>query len=181
MNCHEFQSLGRDIARQQWLSPTEKTAAAQHAQTCTACRAWLEAERTLDTALRTLAPPAGPSPRVSAAVLSAFRTQRRTQRMRAYAIPLAAAAALLIGFFTWRPKPPTPRPVVGQQEFLPVPYGAPIRPMETLQVMRVNVPRESLVRMGVPLMPEAATGVVPADVLLGEDGMVKGIRFVNNR
>ncbi len=174
MNCSEFRELGRDDA---------------HLADCAACRAWLEAERRLDSAfaaLRSGPMDGAPSAGVESAVLSAFRREAgngKRRRWMVWAFPAAAAAMVVVGLL-WN-RAPTPRrevpPVARQQAvagFIPVHYGAPVRPMETLQVMRVELPRAELVRLGLPIGPEAANGMVKADVLLGEDGLVKGIRFV---
>jgi hypothetical protein len=46
------------------------------------------------------------------------------------------------------------------------------------QVVRVELPRTALERFGLPMNVERANERVKADVLLGEDGMARAIRFV---
>jgi hypothetical protein len=38
--------------------------------------------------------------------------------------------------------------------------------------------RSELMRLGLPVAPDAASAYIQADVLLGEDGLAKAIRFV---
>jgi hypothetical protein len=46
------------------------------------------------------------------------------------------------------------------------------------QVVRIELPRSALERFGLPMNVERANERVKADVLLGEDGMARAIRFV---
>lgn len=63
-------------------------------------------------------------------------------------------------------------------EFIPLRYGKPVESGELVQVIRMQFPRGELARLGLPVTPDAATGMVKADVLIGEDGMAKAIRFL---
>ncbi len=49
---------------------------------------------------------------------------------------------------------------------------------EGAHLIRVELPRTALVRFGLPLNAERVGGRVKADVLIGEDGMARAIRFV---
>jgi len=76
-------------------------------------------------------------------------------------------------------QPPKPPPVAElATRFFPLPYGAPVAPVDSGQVVRVRLPRSALTSLGLPMNQERAAERVNADVLLGEDGLVRAIRFV---
>jgi hypothetical protein len=57
-------------------------------------------------------------------------------------------------------------------------YASPLTDVESGQVIRVGLPRSALRSMGWPL-PEVPGGeLVPAEVLLGEDGLARAVRLV---
>jgi hypothetical protein len=62
--------------------------------------------------------------------------------------------------------------------FVPVRYGKPVEPGEPLQMIRIQLPQAELIRLGIPVPPDASRALIQADVLLGEDGLAKAIRFV---
>jgi hypothetical protein len=45
-------------------------------------------------------------------------------------------------------------------------------------LLRVNLPRTSLLLFGLPMNADHADKMIPADVLVGEDGVPRAIRFV---
>jgi hypothetical protein len=51
---------------------------------------------------------------------------------------------------------------------------------EAMQVVRMRLSRSALVGLGVPMDESQAAERLQADVLLGEDGFARGIRFVKN-
>ncbi|HEV2802730.1 MAG TPA: hypothetical protein VGW12_19825 [Pyrinomonadaceae bacterium] len=64
-------------------------------------------------------------------------------------------------------------------EFIPLVAGAPdAQPLESGQVVRVQLPRAALASLGLPLNAERSNETVKADVLLGNDGLARAIRFV---
>jgi hypothetical protein len=63
-------------------------------------------------------------------------------------------------------------------EFLPLTYGADQKPMESGKVIRVQMPRSALIKFGLPVNVERADVPVKADLLIGEDGLARAIRFV---
>jgi hypothetical protein len=63
-------------------------------------------------------------------------------------------------------------------EFFSLNYGADPRPMESGELIRVQMPRSALVRFGLPVNVEHADMLVKADLLVGEDGLARAIRFV---
>jgi hypothetical protein len=64
-------------------------------------------------------------------------------------------------------------------EFIPLVAGAPsATPLESGQLVRVQLPRAALASLGLPLNAERGNEPVKADVLLGNDGLAHAIRFV---
>lgn len=60
-------------------------------------------------------------------------------------------------------------------EFIPI---AGFTQSEGVHLVRVELPRSALTSFGIPVNAERAGGRVKADVLLGEDGTARAIRFV---
>jgi hypothetical protein len=69
----------------------------------------------------------------------------------------------------------------GEDPFIALPYAPPLAPTDRGQVLRVRMPRQTLRHLGVPVNEERILERIPADVLLGEDGIPRAIRFVNGR
>ena len=65
------------------------------------------------------------------------------------------------------------------QEFIALPYAPPLSSWDRGQVMRVRLPRHSLRSMGIPVNEDRIFERVPADLLMGEDGVARAIRFVS--
>ena len=63
-------------------------------------------------------------------------------------------------------------------EFIPLMQGVPYPPAEEAHLVRVELPRAALASFGLPVGADSAGGRVKADVLLGEDGIARAIRFV---
>ena len=64
-------------------------------------------------------------------------------------------------------------------EFISLIAGAPAAtPLEGGQLVRVQLPRAALASLGLPLNAERENELVRADVLLGNDGLARAIRFV---
>jgi hypothetical protein len=63
-------------------------------------------------------------------------------------------------------------------EFIPLMQGAQFASAEEGHLVRVELPRSALASFGLPVNAEAPAGRVKADVLLGEDGIARAIRFV---
>lgn len=73
-------------------------------------------------------------------------------------------------------------PLIGGQEiatdFMPLTYDDSSQPMESGQVIRVQMPRTALASFGLPINPERANETVKADLLLADDGSARAIRFI---
>src|SRR5262245_8720722 len=63
-------------------------------------------------------------------------------------------------------------------DFVPLSYGGVQKPMESGEVIRMEMPRSALIAFGLPMNVEHADAPVKAELLLGEDGMARAIRFV---
>jgi hypothetical protein len=63
-------------------------------------------------------------------------------------------------------------------DFIPLTYGDSLKPIEKGELIRVRMPRTALLKFGLPMNVESAGVPVKADLLVGEDGMARAIRFV---
>ena len=68
-------------------------------------------------------------------------------------------------------------------DFFPLGYSDDQKPVESgevirVQVIRVQMPRPALIAFGLPVNVERADVPVKADLLVGEDGLARAIRFV---
>lgn len=63
-------------------------------------------------------------------------------------------------------------------DFIPLTYLADVHAPESGHIVRVRVPRSALVSLGLPMNVEWAGELVKADVVIGDDGLARAIRFV---
>ncbi|HKQ51989.1 MAG TPA: hypothetical protein VJT74_06460 [Pyrinomonadaceae bacterium] len=63
-------------------------------------------------------------------------------------------------------------------DFMPLSYGSSLSQIDDGQVVRVELSRSALHSFGLPVNVERAGERVKADVLLGNDGVARAIRFV---
>jgi hypothetical protein len=63
-------------------------------------------------------------------------------------------------------------------EFIPIVHGDNLNSMESGQIVRVELPRSALISFGLPMNMERADERIKADVVLGNDGLARAIRFV---
>ena len=75
---------------------------------------------------------------------------------------------------------PEARPVPVNREvmtdFIPVVYDP--EPIERGRIVRVRLPRSALADFGLPMNEQHAEEPIKADVLLGEDGLARAVRFI---
>lgn len=64
------------------------------------------------------------------------------------------------------------------KDFVPLTYVADKQAMESGQIVRVTIPRSTLLSLGLPMNIEHAGELVKAEVLLGDDGVARAIRLV---
>lgn len=63
-------------------------------------------------------------------------------------------------------------------EFIPLVHGGDVAIPDGGHIMRVELPRSALVSFGLPMNMERAGEPVRADVVVGNDGLARAIRFV---
>jgi len=63
-------------------------------------------------------------------------------------------------------------------DFFPLSFGGDQKPLDRGEVIRVQMPRSALITFGLPVNIERADMPVKADLLVGEDGLARAIRFV---
>jgi hypothetical protein len=71
-------------------------------------------------------------------------------------------------------------PPVAEMRFVPLPTAAGLPELESGTVVRVEFPMSDLPAYGIEIAPDAGARVVEADVLVGQDGQPRAIRFVNS-
>jgi hypothetical protein len=62
--------------------------------------------------------------------------------------------------------------------FFPLREGEDLAALESVRLVRVELPGSALKEVGLPVGPETANEPVIADVVLGQDGLARAIRFV---
>jgi hypothetical protein len=126
----------------------------------------------------------GPSPDIEFNLRSAVRAIAKGRTRRRYAVALVVAATLLIAILLpgerTAPSPPPQRstPVEVATEFLPLMYGGV--PMSESRIVRLEVPQTVLVTFGLSTvdMAPSSSETVLAEVVVGEDGLARAVRFV---
>jgi hypothetical protein len=70
----------------------------------------------------------------------------------------------------------------GEQEiataFIPLMYDDPVAGVDSGQIVRVRMSRSALISLGIPMNFDNAEKQINADVVVGEDGLARAIRFV---
>jgi len=64
------------------------------------------------------------------------------------------------------------------EEFFAIPFAPPMTVQDRGEVIRVRLPRQSIRSLGIPINADRMSERIPADVLVGEDGIPRGIRLV---
>ncbi len=159
--------------------------------------------RSLALELRSIEAP----PRVEVGLVAAFRSQRsRAHHVRGRhfwvpALSWATAAGVVIAaaLFLLRPHVPMPahRATPGSVElaalpdtsepsqaeaddgFIPLPNARGLDPNEQVNIVRVEVPRSAMLEIGLAVSADRVSELVVADVELGQDGLARAIRFVD--
>ena len=193
MNCRQLKFDVIDRARGVALDPARETALRNHLRSCEACAVLVERHRAMSVALRRLAgeqPVAPLNPRRLASLLASFDRTRRRSRRETVAVSLSLAASVLIvaslsvGLQRQPPPPHAPQAVAvthapppsAEAAFVAVPGADALPRLESGRVIRIEIPESALSSVG--LWPTANGGAVQADVLVGQDGLVRAVRLV---
>jgi anti-sigma factor RsiW len=161
------------------LGPGESAWLAGHLAQCGECGAALARLAALDSQLtgwgrqlsRVNPPPSDARERLAAAVRARSAGRRSMRWVRAAATAIAAGLALLAIV-------PRSQPPVETQDasgFVEIPYLAPLDPHESATVMRIQIRVATLIAVGYRVAADPDE-IVPADVLVGEDGRAHAVR-----
>ena len=126
---------------------------------------------------------------VEARLLGEFRRRSRVRRARVWISAasvgaIAAAIAVLVWIGPLRPEPGVLQQDAAVQvdetaaDFYPLPDAEGLPPVESAMVVRVQLPMSSLELIGFPINQDRDSDPVEADVLLGQDGLARGVRLV---
>ena len=64
-------------------------------------------------------------------------------------------------------------------DFIPLPYADDDSPVGAAELVRVRLPESALGVLGFPVRYESADQAITADIVIGEDGVARAIRFVS--
>jgi hypothetical protein len=200
VSCPDLAPDVLDLARGTAQSEDVRERVRAHLGGCPACAFRLEQERQLSAALGALsdsdatreAPPALEA-RLRDALRAAHRRpappRRAPDRLR-WATLAAVAASLAAAAVVWRRDPPAPPPAPSEwvrealdgddaDDFLPVTFDDAAGGLDAVQVVRVRLPRSAMGSLGLVVSHDPGQGPVEADVLVGQDGLPRAIRFVS--
>ena len=132
------------------------------------------------------------SPDVEARLRAEVRQIRREERRPRTITWLSLAAALAIvvaGSIWWASRHrQAPTSIEGPEnasiseiksDFMPLPYSSV--PTPSVRMVRLEVPRQALASFGLASLEavsDSGTATVTADVLVGDDGLARAVRFV---
>ena len=117
-------------------------------------------------------------PEIEMNLRRAFRARQRNRVRRQGMMWAAAAAAVVLVMVFMNRKPPVvpPQPSEVVTDFFPLMDPAP--PFQRGRILRVEVPASAMKMVGLPVHEEHLNDPVEADVLVGEEGLPRAIRFV---
>jgi hypothetical protein len=171
--------LDRELAADE-LASTE-----EHLAACAECRSGFARLRALSAGIdqysADLLQPAPVGQR--RALIAALDRPEPTLSRRIHAV-LAMAASVLVavgisltGYKATQP--PAPLPAVTNDTFIPLPYSNENLSSAGAVVMEVEVPRSAVALAGMPVNDGPTEGLVKAEIVVGADGLARGIRFLN--
>src|SRR5437868_5303465 len=121
-------------------------------------------------------------PEIETRLRRQFRARKRKRTLRRMVWCASAAAVVLVVFTTmhYRQHAATPAssPAVEEvvTDFFPLLDPAP--PFQRGRLLRVEVPASAMRMVGLPVHAEHLLDPIQADVLVGEEGLPRAIRFV---
>jgi hypothetical protein len=203
MNCRHYRKTLIEIARNQTVAETLRNQAEDHAKQCASCARAFKDEKTLTSLLREAAKSQATLslPIVPEALIKTFRSHDRDsiRPAKTPALILARVAVLLIfltaGIVMYRRVSDN---LIDQQaksqisgqlataaaarkpyiatEFIPITEGETA--WETMQMVRVRLPRSALLEVGLPMNETYSEESILADVLISDEGLPYAIRFI---
>jgi len=195
VTCAAFADLLVDLARESPMEPAVRASALGHAATCRECGERLTEQRMLSAGLSELAASdngrAAP-PWIETSLRARLRaTQRPAAQSKrplrwAWTSVVAASAVLAAmslltarsGSVTLPHATPAPAAAAADDgSFVALPYGDSLADLDAVQVVRVQVQPAALASLGWTVGSEAGSPV-EAELLVGQDGIARGIRFV---
>ena len=127
-----------------------------------------------------LEPMPEPMPETRGEMALRVRTGNAPTRIKApsnYAPPRSRGGRVTVDVGEFEPFEPE---AVSAKDFLVFDYAQNLPPADSMQLMRVRMPRERLVPLGIPLPRETRNeNFVNADFLVGSDGVPRAIRVAN--
>jgi len=206
MNCSNWTTELVECARRSGLRAEPRRELRAHLAVCAQCRERWEAERQLTShfevmrgRMRSLEPSAGQRE----ALMRDFSRIHGRRAMPAWAWALSAAEALVLAVMIGHMlSEATKKPVrevrksqavvfeatedlsndasaLSSDDFIAVPYTPPLAQGEMVRVVHEELYPQALASMGVEVDP-AWTDRVPADVVVGEDGLPRAVRITES-
>jgi hypothetical protein len=188
VTCAEFADVVGELVRER-LDGASRARALAHSRGCSACAARIAEAETLRSLLARLAAAdrhRGAPPQVERHLAQHLREGIRTgrpprrpevNRWLLFAAGLAATLAMVSVASSPAPRGSAP-PTQGDAEFLPLVYGDTLADLDSVQIVRVRLPRTALASIGWPGTGNPDARSVDADLILGHDGVARAIRFV---
>jgi hypothetical protein len=130
-------------------------------------------------------------PARESALLAAFDAHRARPRRSLFPVWTAAAALILVTVsLNWLVVRKTPSanvvnvvnadPAIDLAGFVAWPGASAWPPFESGSLIRVELPVSMLPTLGLSA-PSSATGLVPADIVVGQDGLARAVRLVQQQ
>ena len=189
-----------DFARGVPLPESTASLVESHVEVCGTCAARLQRERELSAGLKAVAgqtSAAGPGPEMEQRLLDAFAAMHtKAARTRTYSRVWRAAAAVLLvmtGLATWTASTVTPDPSSADaarqrgsatggrgafDDFMLLPVASGLPALESGVIVRIELPVSALPAYGVEVISDIPKNRVEADLLVGQDGQARAIRFI---
>lgn len=183
MSCHQFDEAIVEASRGGPLPPFIR----EHIEACARCRAALRHQERLTRGLHDLAAsaPDGVSDAAEAALMAAFDAHAANRRTPWRTIAGTAAAAVLLAatiIFALRDFERVQQriePPAAPSAFVPWPGADTLPAFESGEIVRTELPVSVLPLLGIQPATAVRSETVPADVLIGQDGLARAVRLAN--
>jgi len=207
MNCREFEDSILELVREADKDGQILNAALAHEAECAQCAALLTEQRALNAWFKLAASDDRLAPaHIESALLAAYRQcqthtirqilprpERRSVRYRAIAASLLVAFLGFAAMLLLRTREPVeaamgtrvpqqaPQTIEIATDFFALMPGAELDTLESGQIVRVRLPRNALNSYGLPVHRDRMDEPVTAQVLIGQDGVARAIRFLSEQ